>query len=461
MSSAESLQQTIAAWICGTRLSEITELRQELAARSFADALAALAAGMDAEQTHKAAKALRLDMPAPQLLSDCLQADGRRLDRLLVLATAAHSCEFNDLFYAQPGHPGAVLAPTVLLTALSCRADGTRMLESYLCGLEVMGQINRAMIPEHHFRGFHTTATAGVFGAAAAAGKLLGLNTEQMAAALAIAATSAGGLRANLGHEVNSLHVGFAASHGLRAALLARGGIDVCADLLERPDGFAAAFGVKPDALRQAAGRLEQESVLDHPGLLLKRYPTCYSTCQAIDAALALRGKPGFALRNIRQIIILTSPNHYLSLPMRWPDSVYGQRFCIPFCVAMALAGRPITLEGMAGLHADEPELLLLREKIQYGVEEVQKGRTDFGSTLIRLRNADGTEQSARAFPDPADRVEHWTLPRLRAKFALCTEPVLGAKASQTLWQTFSSAEAIRNIRDLQGAVGRCLVGLF
>ena len=457
MAPAESLQRIIAAWICKTRLSGLSERRQELAARSFTDALAALAAGMEAGQTHKAAKALGLDMPAPRLLSDCLQADGRPLDRLLVLATAAHSCEFNDLFYAQPGHPGAVLAPTVLLTALSCRADGAKMLESYLCGLEVMGQINRAMIPEHHFRGFHTTATAGVFGAAAAAGKLLGLNEGQMAAALAIAATSAGGLRANFGHEANSLHAGFAASHGLRAALLARAGIDACADLLERPDGFAAAFGVRPDALEQAAGRLGRESVLEHPGLLLKRYPTCYSTCQAIDAALTLRGEPGFALRDIRRITILTSPNHYLSLPMPWPDSVYAQRFCIPFCVAMALAGRPITLDGMAQLHADEPELVLLREKIRYGVEDAQRGRTDFGSTLIRLRRADGTERATRAFPDPADRVENWTPSRLRAKFALCAEPVLGAEAAQALWQAFSSAEAIRRIGDLRGAVMRCL----
>lgn len=421
------------------------------AKRTFADAVSAMLAGSRAEQVFMTARALGVDLiqesrgEAPFLVGfGCRKAN--LLDAVLLNAVSAHSCEYNDLFYGLPGHPSAVLVPVVLGLGEKLHKGGKEVLEAYLCGLEVLGRVNEALMPEHHIRGFHSTSTVGIIGAAMAAGKLLELNCDQLMYACSIAETFACGLRGNFGYHTVSLHAGNAAANGLRAALLAQAGIRARQDLMELPDGYMAAFSGDRKRMERNLKRLGSESVLECPGILLKKFPVCYSAFQAIEASLAIRAAGGISAEDVERVVCLTSPNHAMSLPMEWPDSIYAQRFCIPFCVCWCLNGGNPGVRELSQFHGDDAGLLLLKEKLRYGVDPQQKGDTGFGNTWLQVIWKDGTERSVRAYPDERDRAEHWSESALKEKFRQSAEGLLKESDIDGIWQELGRLEQISDI---------------
>jgi len=170
---------------------------------------------------------------------------------------------------------------------------GRDFIAAYVAGFETETRIARAVNFHHYDKGWHPTATLGVFGAAAAAARLSGLSAAQTATALAIAASFASGLKANFGTMTKPLHVGQCAQNGVMAALLAREGMTASHDAFEHRQGFFDVFnGVgNYDAgavLRDWAEPLD----IVTPGIAIKRYPCCGSTHPAIDAMLDHRARP-------------------------------------------------------------------------------------------------------------------------------------------------------------------------
>ena len=138
--------------------------------------------------------------------------------------------------------PGRVDIPTmeaILALAESQPVTGAQFLHAFVLGVEAECRIGNAVSPGHYAAGWHITTTCGTFGAAAAAGKLLQLNTQQMTWALGIAATQASGLNAMLGSMSKSLNMGHAAKNGLMAALLAARDFTSSERGIEAPRGFA------------------------------------------------------------------------------------------------------------------------------------------------------------------------------------------------------------------------------
>lgn len=279
-----------------------------------------------------------------------------------------------------------------------------------------------------------------------AAGKLLELNQNQLMQACSIAETFACGLRGNFGYHAVSLHAGNAAANGLRAALLAQAGIRARKDLMDLPDGYVAAFGGDRERMERNLKRLGHESVLIRPGILLKKFPVCYSAFQAIEASLAIRAEVAIRVEDVEQIVCFTSPNHAMSLPMEWPDSVYAQRFCIPFCVCWVLSGGNPGVRELSEFHGADAGLLLMKEKLRYGVDPQQEGNTGFGNTWMQVIWKDGTERSFRAYPDERDRVEHWSEPALKEKFRQSAEGVLEEPDADQIWQELGRLEQISDI---------------
>jgi 2-methylcitrate dehydratase PrpD len=139
----------------------------------------------------------------------------------------AHSLELDDVERESSLHPGVAVFPAALAAAELTQADGKRFIAAVVAGYEVTIRLGKALKPSAHYgRGFHPTATCGTFGAAVAAGKLLGLNEQQLLHAFGIAGSQAAGLMEFLadGAWTKRLHPGWAAHAGLIAALLAREG---------------------------------------------------------------------------------------------------------------------------------------------------------------------------------------------------------------------------------------------
>src|SRR6201997_298479 len=211
----------------------------------------------------------------------------------LVNGTASHALDFDDVHLLSRTHPSVPVAPGALAVAERDRRNGKALITAFVAGVEVQSAIAAVMGEAHYKRGWHNTATFGMFGATAAAGHLLGLTVEQMQHAFGIAATQAAGLRVSFGTMCKPLHAGHAASQGLTAAALAREGFTSRSDALECAGGFAAMLGGE-DWLQRMAAALASHGALDperfHTGaIMFKFHASCYGTHAPIESALRLK----------------------------------------------------------------------------------------------------------------------------------------------------------------------------
>lgn len=165
----------------------------------------------------------------------------------LVNAMSADVLGFSDTHLKTVLHPGGVVGPAVLALAETRRVTGVEFLHAFALGIEVACRIGLGVYGWHYGRGWHITGTVGTFGAAVAAGRLLGLDEARMNAALGIAATEAAGLREGFGSMCKSLNPGRAAQNGLTSALFAAKGFTSTPAGIEGRRGFAHVLGEAPD----------------------------------------------------------------------------------------------------------------------------------------------------------------------------------------------------------------------
>src|SRR5207302_7262842 len=204
------------------------------------DTIGVTLAGAQEETTAVVARALRhTAAPGAALIF----GDSRHLDPLsatLINGVAAHALDFDDCSNTLGGHPSAPILPA--LWALGGGVSSKAFIAAYAAGVECETKLARAVHFHHYEKGWHPTATLGTFGSAAACGHLLGLTAEQLANALALAASMASGIKANFGTMTKPFHIGQTTRNGLCAALLAKEGMTANPDALEHPQGFFAVY---------------------------------------------------------------------------------------------------------------------------------------------------------------------------------------------------------------------------
>ena len=437
-------EKRICCFVRGLELDNIPSPVLNTALRCRTDTVGVMLSGTRSFQYRAALNSLRADSFASEQTISLS-------DAALLGGVCAHSQEYNDLFYCQPGHPSACLVPVALGLGERLDSSGRQLMEAYIAGFEISSLVNQAMLPQGHIKGFHTTGIAGTLGCAMAAGKLLELSEEQLGTALSLACTFACSLRANFGTAANSLHAGLAAANGLRAAQFAKNGIDAKENLLS--GDFSACYLLDTEKLVSLSAGLGQVWAFNEPGILLKKYPCCFSAYQAVEAALEIRKAHSFSPEHIERISILSSENHCMSLPRFWPDSEYSQRFCMPYCVSAALIFSRLDPDCFGQDLHERPDFLRLRDRISYGVDPEQKGLPGFGYSTVLLRLSGGRELFAKAWPKPSDRAENWSLAQLWHKFNLCTQGRLSDSQSQTLFQTLLHADQLEDTNALYALI--------
>lgn len=169
------------------------------------------------------------------------------LNAALINGISSHVLDFDDT-HVQAIHPSAPVWPALLALAEWKGVSGADLVHAYILGVEVECRIGLSVVPEHYAIGWHITGTVGVFGAAAAAGKILGLNEQQMAWALGIAATQSAGLREMFGSMCKCFHPGRAAQNGLQAAFLALNNFTSSEHAIEATRGWGHVLSTKFDA---------------------------------------------------------------------------------------------------------------------------------------------------------------------------------------------------------------------
>ena len=207
----------------------------------------------------------------------------------LISSTLGHALDYDDEL-AGVGHPSSILVSAMLALPLA-ELSGDRMLEAFVIGYEVNVKVANALGHRHYRKGWHTTATVGGFGAAAAACRLLDLDLEQTRYALGIVASLAGGLQRNFGTMTKPLHSGLAARNGVLAAQLAAVGLHRRRRHPRRRARLFRRVRRQGDHL-DAIDRLGAPWAILDPGPTLKKYPCCYATHRPIDAVLQLQAAP-------------------------------------------------------------------------------------------------------------------------------------------------------------------------
>jgi 2-methylcitrate dehydratase PrpD len=224
-------------------------------------------------------------------------------------AMAANVFDFDDTHPATIIHPTAPVAPVAFALAQIQPVSGAQLLHAFILGAEIECRMGNALTLGHYARGWHITSTCGVFGAAVAGARLMGLDTRRTAWALASAGNQTGGLVETLGTMAKSIAVGNAARNGLLSALLAREGFTGPDQPIEGPRGVLNVLSDSP-APEQLTSELGQRWELC--ANTYKPYPCGVVLNPVIEAVLALRRDPALSTSDLARVARVDLTGHPL-----------------------------------------------------------------------------------------------------------------------------------------------------
>ena len=256
-----------------------------------------------------------------------------------------HSLDFDDTHASGSIHPSAPIVPAALAAAEMVGANGRTVVAAVVAGYEVQIRLSLALGPSDHYRqGFHPTPTCGVFGAASAAGRVLGLDASQMEDAFGLCGSLAAGSMQFLvdGAWNKPFHTGYAAMNGLIAACMAREGFRGAREAIEGRAGFLHAYAPNANPELADADLGERWETLR---IAIKPYPSCRYSHAPVDALIALRDEHAIDWRDVESVEIGLSRTGWDIIgdpeeEKQRPTSYVDGQFSMPFCAAVAPARR-------------------------------------------------------------------------------------------------------------------------
>ncbi len=368
----------------------------------------------------------------------------RRADPLraaMVNGATGHALDFDDTSPVMGGHATVPLLPAILAVAQEQGRSGAEVMTAYAVGMEVQSRIGTSIGPDHYGRGWHTTSTIGVFGAAAASSWLLGLDHDRFGAAMGIAASSASGLKANFGTMTKPLHPGQAAERGILAARLAARGYTASAEAVDGNQGFAQAAGtgaLDRDRLTMWDGRWAT------PSTLFKYHAACHLTHAGIEATASILAD-GADRDRVERVVLTVNPSILDVCGIPEPSTGLEAKFSLRGTQALLLNG--VDTAAVAS-YEDEP---INHPAVQATIPKVTvetDGAIGAMSTRVELVAAGETWRAEhdvnRAADDLTDQ-EH----RLRRKFEAIAGPVVGAATTRDLADQLTDLSSIADIGTL------------
>jgi len=295
---------------------------------------------------------------------------GERLDIMhaaLLNGISSHMFDFDDTHLKTVIHPSGPVASALLALAEYKPMSGADFLHAFILGVEVECRIGNAVYPSHYDIGWHITGTAGVFGAAAAVGRALKLNAQQMTWALGIAATQSSGLREMFGTMCKPFHPGRAAQNGMTAAFLASKNFTSSERGIEAPRGFANVLATARN-YDEITGKLGQtwEVALN----TYKPFACGIVIHPIIDGCVQLRNEHKLKAADIEGIALKVHPLVLELTGKKTPQVGLEGKFSVYHSAAVAI----IHGEGGEDVYSDacvrEPEVITLRDKVSAEVDK-------------------------------------------------------------------------------------------
>ena len=388
--------------------------------------------------------------PLSQILRDELAADAgacslvgtnRCADPLkaaLINGAAGHALDFDDSSTLMRGHPSAPVLPAVLAAAELGGRSGADALTAYIVGVEVQSRIGMAIGEEHYTKGWHTTSTVGVLGAAAAVGRLLGLDAPGFAAAMGIAASSASGLKANFGTMTKSLHAGQAAERGMLAARLALRGYTAGLEAVDGGQGLAQAAGSGQLDLARIKKWSDRWAVTQ---TLFKYHAACHGTHAGLEATRSLLND-GVGGEEIERVTLTVHPSLLDMCGIPEPVTGLEAKFSLRGTQALLAAGADTSaVATFDDGPINRPDVQALLPKVVIETDDT----VGHLAARVEVLTPRGVFRAAHDVSRPATDLRFQGA-RLRTKFDSLAVPVLGEPAATALAQRLRDLAAADNI---------------
>jgi len=426
----ETLQVTraLARHIVGVRDQELpVEVRHE-AVKTFLNWMGCAVGAAKHEAVEIAIRALA-PFSAPTQASVLGRTERVNIfDAALFNGIASHVFDFDDTHLKTVIHPAGPVASAILAYSEYKPVSGPAFVTALATGIDVECRIGSAVYPDHYDIGWHITGTAGVFGAAAAVGKLMGLDEQRMIWALGLAATQPVGLREMFGTMTKSFHPGRAAQSGLLAALLAEQGYTSSESGIEAKRGWANVTSTHQD-YNEITGELGVRSEL-----MLNSYKpfACGIVIHpAIDACVQLRQEHGLKAEDIASVELKVHPLVLELTGKRTPTTGLDGKFSVYHSSAVALIYGRAGEEQYSDTMVRNPLVVALRDSVTAEIDP--QVATDAVDATVVLK--DGRRLHKFVEHAIGSVARPMTEADLIAKFDDLVEPILGTDHGARLRQ--------------------------
>ena len=354
--------RTVAEWIVHSRLADIPPAVRSEAVRSIVNWIGVTIGGSREDAVKRGIETLT---PYSGPGKSSVFGRSEKMDPLraaLINGISSHVLDYDDTHLRTIIHPAGPVAAALFALSEDHAMTGAEFLHAFILGAEVECRLGNAIYPSHYDLGWHITGTCGVFGAAAACGKVLGLDTQKTAWALGIAATQAAGIKVVFGTMSKSFNMGKAAENGLLAALLASKGFTSSEQALEGKDGYinAASRQHDYDQLTHGLG--------DHYEISLNTYKpfACGIVIHpAIDGILQLRKDHHLQASDIQSIAVRGNPLVLQLTGKAEPSTGLEGKFSVYHAVAVALVRGYAGTQEFSDEAVRDPQVVALRQRVK------------------------------------------------------------------------------------------------
>lgn len=362
----------------------------------------------------------------------------------LINGTLAHSLDFDDTHAEGSIHSSAPIVPAAFAAAEMTDASGKELITAVVAGYEVQIRLSMALNPSAHYaRGFHPTATCGVFGAAAAVSKLLGLDAGGIRNAFGIALSQAAGSMEFLvdGAWTKRSHVGQAAQNGLICAIMAAEGFIGPKEAFEGRAGLFSAYSPVPEPERAIEGL---GSTWETMRLAVKPYPSCRYSHAAIDGIVSLVREHGIDPADIEEMEIGLPETGWNIIggpdDKSDPEGVVDAQFSMPFCAAVAARSGGLSWDDY-DRHLNDKTTRDLTRRVKVSIDP--RAEAEFPANMAgvaRIQTKDGMFEAFVAEPkgEPGNFLDDG---EFRKKFGDLAAPYLGRDDTDRLADALLSLE--------------------
>lgn len=439
MTDTSAVTRTLARYVVDSKYGDIPQPIRHEAKRALLNWLGCAIGTGHHEVIDRALAAFAPFAGAPQA---AVLGRSERLDILTAAflnGVSSHVLDFDDT-HVHAIHPSAPVYPALLALGEWRKVRGADFLHAFILGVEVECRLTSAVYPEHSEVGWHVTGTAGVLGAAAGTGKLLGLTPQQMTWALGIAATQSSGLREMFGSMCKSFHPGAAARNGLSAALLAERNFDSSERGIEAPRGWGHVLSTRFDPALITEG-LGGDFELSRN--MYKPYPCGLVVHAVIDGCIELKEMHGIKPAEVERVELGVNPLVLELTGKKTPGTGLEGKFSVYHAAAVGLLyGRANETE-----YSDDvvrnPEVIALRDRVSATVDPAATG---FLEAFVTITLRDGRVFN-RHVPHALGSLQRpMSDADLEAKFRALVEPALPCDRVDSLIADCWDADGLADI---------------